>query len=140
MQYVWCCLTLKNKQPAHCAISISPSPLPCGKPLPRLRRLPQQQPTFGVVCGWAAPSFVPDSPKIYNENVVDLLSDAATGGRQSPARKTSPRGRQGSNSVSPAVSPGVSPTGNGNGRGGEGGVLLKPTIRENKVKRRFFLP
>eukprot|EP00752_Nemacystus_decipiens_P014174 g12605.t1 len=74
--------------------------------------------------------------EIYNENVVDLLSDAATGGRQSPARKTSPRAFQGSNSVSPAVSPGVSPgvspTGNGNGRGGDVGALSKPTIRENK--------
>ena len=39
--------------------------------------------------------------------------------------------------MSPAVSPGVSPTGNGNGRGGDGGVFLKPTIRENKVKLRF---
>lgn len=77
--------------------------------------------------------------KIYNENVVDLLSDPSTGGRQSPARKTSPRTRQGSNSVSPAVSP----TGGGNGRGGgagagsgDGGFLLKPVIRENKVKFR----
>ena len=84
--------------------------------------------------------FISHSPKIYNENVVDLLSDAATGGRQSPAKNTTARARQESNFVSPTVSPGVSPTGNGNGngRGGDGVGLLKPTIRENKVKLPFF--
>ncbi|CAM9118628.1 unnamed protein product [Scytosiphon promiscuus] len=69
--------------------------------------------------------------EIYNESVVDLLADASarsdTAGSGSPARRTSPRGRTGSNSVSPTVSP--AGTGGGgpfsDGRG-------KPNIRESK--------
>ncbi|CAN0445111.1 unnamed protein product, partial [Ectocarpus sp. 12 AP-2014] len=73
--------------------------------------------------------------EIYNENVVDLLTDlsARSSSADSPVKKkTSPRARQGSNSVSPTVSP---PAGGGSGGGG-GGVFSdgkgKPTIRENK--------
>ncbi|CAN0309061.1 unnamed protein product, partial [Ectocarpus sp. 8 AP-2014] len=71
--------------------------------------------------------------EIYNENVVDLLTDpsARSNSADSPVKKkASPRARQGSNSVSPTVSP---PAGGG---GGGGGVFSegkgKPTIRENK--------
>ncbi|CBJ28849.1 conserved unknown protein [Ectocarpus siliculosus] len=75
-----------------------------------------------------------DVTKIYNENVVDLLTDpsARINSADSPVKKkTSPRARQGSNSVSPTVSPPA-----GGGGGGGGGVFSegkgKPTIRENK--------
>lgn len=69
--------------------------------------------------------------KIYNENVVDLLTVPRSNSADSPVKKkTSPRARQGSNSVSPTVSPPA-------GGGGGGGVFSegkgKPTIRENKV-------
>ncbi|CAN0242469.1 unnamed protein product, partial [Ectocarpus sp. 4 AP-2014] len=67
--------------------------------------------------------------EIYNENVVDLLTDPpARNTADSPVKKkTSPRARQGSNSVSPTVSP---PAGGGGGVFSDG--KGKPTIRENK--------
>ncbi|CAM9727304.1 unnamed protein product, partial [Ectocarpus fasciculatus] len=68
--------------------------------------------------------------EIYNENVVDLLteSSAKSNSADSPVKKkTSPRARQGSNSVSPTVSP---PAGGGGGAFSDG--KGKPTIRENK--------
>ncbi|CAB1110430.1 unnamed protein product [Ectocarpus sp. CCAP 1310/34] len=72
--------------------------------------------------------------EIYNENVVDLLTDpsARSNSADSPVKKkTSPRARQGSNSVSPTVSP---PAGGGSGGGGVfSDGKGKPTIRENKV-------
>lgn len=81
--------------------------------------------------------FDDDGKKIYNENVVDLLTDpsARSNSADSPVKKkTSPRARQGSNSVSPTVSPAA---------GGGGGAFSdgkgKPTIRENKVGTSFLL-
>ncbi|CAM9415475.1 unnamed protein product [Ectocarpus sp. 6 AP-2014] len=71
--------------------------------------------------------------EIYNENVVDLLTDPSARGNSADSpvkKKTSPRARQGSNSVSPTVSPPAGGGGSGGGVFSEG--KGKPTIRENK--------